>query len=234
LMQQVKQIKSVHIELTDKCQAQCPMCARNYHGGATRPFIQNRDISIDQFKKWFSPEFLKQLTNFYSCGNYGDPAFAKDCLEIYSYVRDHNPSTRLALHTNGGMRNTEWWSNLANAIGNVSNSEVIFAVDGFKGKHELYRKNTNFDKVIENLKAFINAGGSARVDSLVFKHNEDDVTQLEKFLLELGVNRVNFISTKRFYEMPEFKVQGVNGNYEYSLFPAQSISFKKNTYSPSY
>jgi MoaA/NifB/PqqE/SkfB family radical SAM enzyme len=29
-MQQVSDIKSVHIELTDKCQAQCPMCARNF------------------------------------------------------------------------------------------------------------------------------------------------------------------------------------------------------------
>ena len=145
-MQNVADIKTVHIELTDKCQAHCPMCARNYHGGAPRPFIRNGDISIEQFKEWFSPNFLSQIDNFYSCGNYGDPAFAKDCLEIYAYVRECNPNTRLAIHTNGGMRNPQWWSKLAQAIGTQSNSEVIFAVDGFKGKHELYRKNTNFDK----------------------------------------------------------------------------------------
>ena len=34
-------IDAIHIELTDKCQAACPMCARNYNGGIERPFIKN-------------------------------------------------------------------------------------------------------------------------------------------------------------------------------------------------
>lgn len=226
-MQPIKEIRSLHIELTDKCQAQCPMCARNYHGGATRPFIRNGDINIKQFKEWFPKSFLAQLSNFYSCGNYGDPAFARDCLEIYSYVRECNPVTRLALHTNGGMRNSDWWEKLAKAIGTQSNSEVIFAVDGFKGKHELYRKNTKFDKVIENMQAFIQAGGRARVDSLVFEHNELDVDELEKYLLNLGVLKVNFVSTQRFYEMTKYEVHNNDGNIEYYIKPAKTERFKK-------
>lgn len=221
-MQPVGDIKTVHIELTDKCQAQCPMCARNYHGGKTRPFIRNGDISIEQFKEWFPKDFLAQLTNFYSCGNYGDPAFAQDCLEIYAYVRECNPTTRLAIHTNGGMRNPVWWAKLAQY-----DIEVIFAVDGFKGKHELYRKNTNFDKVIENMTAFINAGGNARVDSLIFEHNEDDVEDLEKYLLNLGVSHVNFISTTRFYEMTEYEVHDNDGNVEYTIKPATRLKYRR-------
>ena len=221
-MQLVSNIKTVHIELTDKCQAQCPMCARNYHGGVTRPFIRNGDISIEQFKDWFPREFLAQLDNFYSCGNYGDPAFASDCLEIYSYVRECNPTVRLAIHTNGGMRNPEWWSKLAKVT-----TEVVFAVDGFKGKHELYRKNTNFDKVIANMTAFINAGGKARVDSLVFEHNELDVDELEEYLLGLGTTSINFVSTTRFYEMTEYEVHDNTGNLEYYIKPAKTDRFKK-------
>jgi|TARA_X000000950_G_scaffold146324_1_gene180786 MoaA/NifB/PqqE/SkfB family radical SAM enzyme len=226
-MQKIEDITSVHIELTDKCQAQCPMCARNYHGGAVRPFIRNGDISIEQFKEWFPKEFLEKLYNFYSCGNYGDPAFAKDCLEIYEYVRSCNKETRLALHTNGGMRDPKWWSKLAIAIGTQRNSEVIFAVDGFPGKHELYRRNTKFEKVIENMSAFINAGGTARVDSLVFAHNEHETEELESYLLDLGVDKVNFISTTRFYEMKEYKVQNVKGDIEYYLKPAELPKWKK-------
>lgn len=221
-MQLVSDIKTVHIELTDKCQAQCPMCPRNYHGGATRPFIRNGDISIEKFKEWFPKSFLQQLDNFYSCGNYGDPAFATDCLEIYAYVRECNPTVRLAIHTNGGMRNPAWWAKLAQY-----NIEVIFAVDGFKGKHELYRKNTKFDKVIENMRAFIDAGGKARVDSLVFAHNEHDVDELEEYLLGLGAERVNFVSTTRFYEMTEYEVHDLEGNVEYTIAPAQTARFKK-------
>jgi MoaA/NifB/PqqE/SkfB family radical SAM enzyme len=227
MTQKVSEITTVHLELTDKCQAQCPMCARNYHGGPTRPFIRNGDMSFEDFKKWFPKSFLRQLTNFYSCGNYGDPAFARDCLEIYSYVRECNPDTRLALHTNGGMRNPEWWAKLAKAIGTVAYSTVVFAIDGFQGKHELYRRNTNFEKVIENLKAYIDAGGEARVDSLVFRHNEDDVEELEKYLLGLGVKEVNFISTTRFYEMEKFKVVNQNLETEYHLEPARRKEFLK-------
>ena len=221
-MQLVSDIKTVHIELTDKCQAQCPMCARNYHGGATRPFIRNGDMSLAQFKEWFPRDFLAQLNNFYSCGNYGDPAFANDCLEIYAYVRECNPSVRLAIHTNGGMRNPAWWAKLAQY-----NIEVVFAVDGFKGKHELYRKNTKFDKVIENLRAFIDAGGNARVDSLVFAHNELEADMLEEYLLGLGVQSVSFVSTTRFYEMTEYAVHDNEGNVEYTIAPAQTDRFKR-------
>ena len=227
-MQKVSNISSVHIELTDKCQAQCPMCARNYHGGKNREFIKNGDISFKQFKQWFPKKFLSQLSNFYSCGNYGDPAFARDCLEIFEYVRECNSETRLAIHTNGGMRNREWWKKLATVLG--KNSEVVFAVDGFKGKHELYRKNTKFDKVIENLKAFMSTGGVARVDSLVFKHNEADVEELKKFLRDLGVQHINFFSTQRFYEMKKFEVHNNTGEIEYYLEPAEFDRFKKSPF----
>jgi len=230
-MLNVNAIKTVHIELTDKCQAQCPMCARNFHGGALRPFIRGGDISIEDFKEWFPEQFLSQLENFYSCGNYGDPAFARDCLEIYDYVRKCNPHTRLSLHTNGGMRNKEWWHRLAKTIGIQANSEVVFAIDGFKGKHELYRRNTNFDKVIENMCAFIAAGGVAKVDSLVFEHNEHDTEELKRYLIDLGVKAVNFVRTTRFYEMTEFKVLDKKGNFEYNLKPSQREEYKM---SPNY
>ena len=90
--------------------------------------------------------------------------------------------------------------------------------------------NTNkFDKVIENLKAFCDAGGFARVDSLVFEHNEHEVDELESYLLSLGVKGVNFVSTTRFYEMKEFEVHDNNGNVEYTIAPAQTERFKKTS-----
>ena len=218
-------ITAMHIELTDKCQAACPMCARNNNGGSDRPFIKNSEISFADFKTWFPVEFLQNINNFYSCGNYGDPAFATDCFEIYEYVRQASPDARLAMHTNGSLRKPKWWAKLAQVMG--QNGEVIFAVDGFKGKHELYRRNTDFDKIIENIKAYVAAGGIAKVDSLVFKHNENEVAELEKFLLGIGVHSVNFKSTKRFYNMTSFPVYNKRDEYEYDLYPAELPAFKQ-------
>ena len=223
-------ITAIHIELTDKCQAACPMCARNNSGGSERPFIKNKEISFENFKQWFPVEFLKNINNFYSCGNYGDPVFATDCFEIYEYVRNASPDARLAIHTNGSLRKPDWWKQLAKVMG--VNGEVIFAVDGFKGKHELYRRNTDFDKIIENIKAYVSAGGVAKVDSLVFKHNENEVDELEKFLLGIGVHSVNFKSTKRFYNMTAFPVFDRNDEYAYDLYPAETPRFKQEVKIP--
>jgi len=214
----VYNVKRLHIELTDKCQAACPMCARNHNGYSTRPFIKNIEVSITNFKQWFPPEFLKTLTHFYSSGNYGDPAFATDCFDIYKYVRESSPDVYLSMHTNGSLRKPDWWAEFARTIGH---GEVTFAVDGFKGKHELYRRNTDFDKVIENMQAFISAGGRAKVNSLVFAHNENEQEELKQFLLDMGVLEVTFKHTNRFYSVVNFPVYDNNNKLVYNLQPSK-------------
>jgi MoaA/NifB/PqqE/SkfB family radical SAM enzyme len=215
----------IHIELTDKCQASCPMCARNYHGGIERPFVGQNEITLEKFKSWFSPQDLKHLKNFYACGNYGDPIIAQDCLEIFQYIRQHNSLVRLGIHTNGSARSKTWWANLAHALGN--NHEVTFGIDGFANSHVLYRRGTDWNKIIDNARAFIDAGGYATIDSLVFKHNEHETVDFEKAMLDIGFAKINFKSTARFYDMKEFPVEDKNGNYEYSLYPAETTEFKK-------
>lgn len=218
-------VDSVHIELTNKCQASCPMCARNYNGGREKEYLNLDEITLEKFIKWFPVDFLKKLKNFYACGNYGDPIIAQDSLEIFEYIRFHNKETRLAIHTNGSARNIEWWKRLAKILG--KNSVVVFAIDGFKGQHELYRKGTNFDKIIENASAFIATGGIARADSLVFKHNENSVNDFEKYLKDIGFDSVNFKSTKRFYGNKQFPVYDQDGKFEYNLDAARTEQWRQ-------
>lgn len=208
-------ITDIHIELTDKCQAACPMCARNHFGGADREFIQNIEITLKNIKQWLPREFLINLKNFYACGTLGDPIIAKDCLEIFKYIRNNTNNCRLAIHTNGSMRTPEWWKKLATVMG--SHGEVIFAIDGFKGEHELYRRGTNWDKIIENAKAFISMGGLAKADCLIFKHNEDRIEELKEYLLSIGFKEVNLKTTDRFYGDNTFPVLDRRGNEEYKL-----------------
>lgn len=218
-------IKSLHLELTNRCQAACPMCARNYNGGADREHLRLTEITLEDFKQWFPKEFLTQIDHLYACGNYGDPIIAKDCLEIFEYTRSINPKITLGLNTNGSAKSKDWWAKLATAMG--PSGVVTFAIDGFKGQHEIYRRGTHFDLIIENVKAFISAGGRAVVDSLVFAHNEDSVDDLEKFLLDLGIERVNFKSTKRFYSQEEFPVKDKSGNLDYNLVAAKTSRWKQ-------
>ena len=217
-------ITDLHIELTDKCQASCPMCGRNKNGGAERPFVGQHEVTLEKFQQWFSPTWLAKLDNFYACGNYGDPIIAQDCLEIFEYVREVNPITRLSIHTNGSARSTAWWTKLAKL-----DIEVSFGIDGFAESHVKYRRGTDWNKIIDNMTAFIQAGGSAVVDCLVFKHNEHEVEEFQKAMTKLGVSKVNFKYTSRFYDMASFPVEDKAGNIEYSLYPSteHKVSFIK-------
>ncbi len=220
-----KDFKTIHIELTDKCQASCPMCARNNNGGAERPFVGQNEITFENFKNWFSPDFLKTLDKFYACGNYGDPIIAQDCLEIFDYVRECNPTCNLSINTNGSARTVEWWKKLA--VSMKGNHKVLFGIDGFSNSHVRYRRGTNWDKIINNAVAFIEAGGNAHIDCLVFKHNENEIERFKTEMLSLGFKSVNFKYTRRFYNMDKFPVEDQQGNIEYYLEPALQTSVVK-------
>jgi len=190
-------IKTVHLEVTDKCNAACPMCARNINGGEDNPQLPEVELSLDDVKTMFPIEFIKQLDRLYMCGNYGDPIAAKDTLEIFQYFREHNSKMMLSLHTNGSAKSTEWWTNLAKVLG--TKGYVVFSVDGLEDTNHLYRQNTVFSKIMTNAQAFIDAGGRARWDYIVFAHNEHQVEEAEELSKKMKFEKFQFKKSARFY-----------------------------------
>ena len=76
-MYKLSQITNVHLEVTTKCQARCPMCPRRIQGGPLSPFIDLIEIDLETFKNWFPLDFLQKLPSVSFCGNLGDPIIAK-------------------------------------------------------------------------------------------------------------------------------------------------------------
>lgn len=192
-MYNLEDIKSIHLEITSKCQARCPMCPRRPGGGPLHPYLTLEEITIEQFKEWFSDDFIQQLKHLYMCGNLGDPIIARDTLEIFKHLRTLNPTMSLHMHTNGSARSTDWWEELARL-----NVAVIFGLDGLADTHSLYRVSTDWDKIIENAKAFIAAGGNASWDMLIFKHNMHQVEECRTLANELGFANFRAKNTSRF------------------------------------
>lgn len=175
-------VKMVHFEPTQLCQASCPMCDRNKNGGDVNQYLTDKSMSLDEFKNTFSPEFLKNLETFYFCGNHGDPIFAPEMLEMAEYVRDQNPNINMFVTTNGGARKPEWWERLAKVV-----SFVNFSVDGLEDTNHCYRQGVQWKNVEENMQAFCDAGGYAKWTFLVFNYNEHQVEEAEKFSKLVGV-----------------------------------------------
>ena len=212
-MYKYKDIKQLHLEITQRCNASCTMCDRNENGGAVNKHIKDNlaELTLDDCIDMFPPDFISQLNTMYMCGNLGDPISASDTLEIFEWFRDCNDEMWLSMNTNAGARSVEWWQQLAKIIG--KNGVVIFSVDGLEETNHLYRQGVKWELVERNMKAFINAGGRARWDYLIFEHSECDVERAEQLAKEWGVEKFIKKKTGRFINGKSEKKethQGIN------------------------
>ena len=195
-MYRYEDIKSIHLEVTQNCQAACPMCDRNMNGQGLNPHINLDELSLEDCKRIFPPDFIAQLDTMYMCGNLGDPIIAKDTLEIFRYFRSCNKKMWLSMNTNGAARDEEWWMGLANIF--ARSGAVIFSVDGLRSTNHIYRQGVVWDNVERSMKAFINGGGRARWDYLIFEHNQHQVEEAETLAKEWGFEKFVAKKTGRF------------------------------------
>ena len=214
-MYYLEDVRDVHLEVTSKCQASCPMCPRRIQGGQLNPSIQLEEITLDIFKEWLPLSFIKQLDSLFMCGNLGDPIVARDTLEIYQYIRNVNPEITLCMHTNGSGKDKEWWKQIAKA-----KVRVKFGIDGLEDTHHLYRISTNYNKIISNATTFIQAGGDAEWHMLVFEHNEHQINRAKATSQALGFDLFDIKHTSRF-KSDSFQVLGHDGSQLHKLRPSE-------------
>lgn len=197
-------VKTIHLELTDKCNAHCPQCARNQLGGPANPYLPNRELSLNDIQIILPKETVLGLNYIYACGNYGDPIVGKETLEIFRYLRECHENLKLSMNTNASYQDEKWWSELASII--AGKGDVKFGVDGLSDTNHLYRQGTNFEKIMANAQAFIDAGGKAIWEFIIFKHNEHQVDQARALALKMGFHTFRAKKTGRFFS--NTKLQG--------------------------
>lgn len=217
-MYRYEEVKTVHLEITSKCNARCPMCLRTVCGGKNNPHLPLVELNLEQIKKIFRPNFISQLRRIYMCGNYGDPLFAKDTLESFEYFRQQNSEMRLEMFTNGSAKSPDWWRRLAQTI-----DLVHFSVDGLEDTNHLYRKGTHFPTIIKSMQAYLEAGGEAVWDFIVFQHNEHQIEEVKALSKELGFKKINIKKTGRFFSNSQLtrkhqqEVLDKNGEVDYYI-----------------
>ena len=215
-MYKIEDIRDIHLEITTKCQARCPMCPRRINGGTINPLMTITEIDLDTFKNWFSENFIRQLDSLFMCGNLGDPIIAQDCLLIFEYLREINPQIRLSMHTNGSARTADFWRRLAEL-----NVRVVFGIDGLSETHKLYRIGTDYYQILRNATTFITAGGHAEWHMLVFEHNQHEVEACRNIANDLGFKDFQIKHTTRFTDV-SFPVLDDSGRTLYHLRPSDN------------
>lgn len=215
---------SFHIELTDKCNARCIQCSRNYvdqNGNLDEiPELCLTEITLEQYKKIFEG-YEHQAKGILFCGNMGDPMFAKDIFEIseYSlskvikpYFLEHNKMGAFKVYTNGGFRSKKWWKEYGKLLKDHQ-TIVNFAIDGLEDTHHLYRTNTRYDRVVENARAFIEGGGKAEWSFIRFGHNQHQEEEAKRRAKEYGFIRFTAVNTQRFYKRESMSYKWKNESY---------------------
>ena len=220
------------IELTTECGAGCPQCPRNVYGGKTVDDLPICALSLDDIKNIFPSELVQRLRLVFFCGTYGDPIWARDVLPIIKWFRETNPNLEIGLNTNGSARDEKWWKEMAATLG--EKGYVVFSIDGDEETNPIYRRWTNYKKIIRNAQTFIKNGGDAIWEFLVFKHNEHQVNDIEKLSKKLGFKRFTSKKTGRFLTkdhtiIEKQEVLDKKGNLEYYLEKPNNSKYRNTS-----
>lgn len=189
----VDNINHINAELSNYCNASCPMCARfDSSQKLIKDITNNAHTKLQDIKDKIGEKVIKNLHTFRSCGTVGDGTMNPECADIFDYVTSVNPDMITSINTNGGARDKQFFKDLA-TIG----VRVVFSIDGLEDTNHLYRRNVKWHKLMENAESFIQAGGHASWDFLVFKHNQHQIEQAENLSKSMGFKSFHKKSTTR-------------------------------------
>ncbi|WP_293128738.1 tetratricopeptide repeat protein [Microcoleus sp. bin38.metabat.b11b12b14.051] len=200
-------IRRVSVEITSRCNAACPQCPRTGN-----PILPAAELKIADIERIFPKEFCSQLDLVYMCGNYGDAMTSNTTIPAIEYWHRMGVP-QICLYTNGSGRNPDWWRTLAQTMTGEHDS-VTFSIDGLADTNSIYRQNTNWDRIMESVNAFIQAGGKAVWHYLIFEHNQHQVEAARDLAKQLGF--IDFVpkATSRFVAQEIYNRQSQNQEYQ--------------------
>jgi MoaA/NifB/PqqE/SkfB family radical SAM enzyme len=228
----VANITEYQLEVTTYCNAACPQCPRNLNGWGANEHLPLVHLARDVIDRTFTREICANLKQIFFCGGYGDPIMHPDFLGILRDFRAKNPKLWLYIHTNGGAHTPEYWAEIAEIMNGYGH--IAFGIDGLENTLHLYRKNVKYSKVMENCQAFIDAGGKAQWNYIVFKHNEHQVEEAKRLSLKMGFQDILIRNTGRFFhhgtveEMDRWPVESKQG-VEYYLELPENTKYRNQS-----
>lgn len=187
-----QKISEYQIEITSYCNAACPQCPRNINGHGINPVMPLQHLSRAVIDCAFPAELLARVRQIFFCGSYGDPIMHPEFLDILRDFRSKHPTVWLYVHTNGGVHDPEYWQEIAKIFNGYG--QIDFGIDGLKDTLGVYRRNVDYNRVINNAQAYISAGGRAQWNFIIFRHNEHQVKTAEQLAKDMGF--FNFLPRK--------------------------------------
>ena len=150
-------------------------------------------LSVEKFQ-----ECLSQLPNreyVYFNGNLGDPMMNPNILKLTKLT-----NCPTSITTNGSIGTKATWQSMAK-----NDVEVTFSIDGLEDTNHLYRVGVDWNKIMKNLRAYLDAGGYAEWHFITFPWNEHQVEQVKEFAHSLGMPFVERRSSRNSIHKENYK-----------------------------
>ena len=157
------------------CNALCYGCARTESANfnTKRPLIPDKKIlELDVIDRILTQ--FHTVTTLDFCGTVDDPFMHPHFNRVLELALAHGVQN-IFIHTNGSIRDPEYWKETSEILQRFENHELKFSIDGLEDTNHLYRQRTNFQRIMKNATAFIDAGGNASWQMLVFPWNEHQI-----------------------------------------------------------
>lgn len=167
-------ITSFHIEASTHCNARCPGCPRNIYGYNVKDYVPLDHLSPVRYKSIVDahPDLRFVRIN----GGLGDPMMNPKIVELVEISK-----CSVQITTNGSIGSRKTFERLAEL-----KTQIEFSIDGLEDTNHLYRQDVEWNKIIDRVKWFINAGGRAVWKWVPFKHNKHQIEEARELSKQLG------------------------------------------------
>lgn len=194
----LKDLNILNVGLTTRCFANCEFCSRNF------PYFDKTeiiDLDINLLQRVLDYRVINIINKIVLCGSFGEPTLYPHLLKLIDHLYVNGKHIFLLIKSNGATHDEVWWKDLAKKMKFFKESYVIFGIDGIDNEtHTLHRKGTRYDTIINNMKSFIEGGGNAIWQFILFKHNNHQVDEAKKISKKLCCKSFNLIPSHSYDE----------------------------------
>jgi len=224
-----KKVRTIEFEVTTTCNSFCPVCARfqsEDNGVWLNPLVDfNQHLSVKNITKILSDPCVDDDVLIEFIGTAGDPLAHPNLLEILEVAIKLRPGVRFNIHTNGGLRNPDYYEKLAKLLSSVNHYDLQFSIDGLEDTNHIYRIGVQWSRVIDNLRAFVKGGGSPSWQMVVFPWNKHQVNEVRIFAKEIGCK--SFGTRQNIYSANlELLMKNAKTNFHKTEFVAKEYNNK--------
>ncbi|MDA9302673.1 radical SAM protein [bacterium] len=194
----------VEFGITNHCQAKCPACAR------TGLDFTLEHMNVKTFEKAIQHQPL-QDTLIRLCGEIGDAMMHPDIEQFVEIALAR--TKKVTISTNGGLRNPEWYTYMGQKFGD--RLAIIFGIDGTDSEtNNMYRIGVDYERAMDNMKAYADSPGKAVWQFIVFVHNMHQLSESKLMATQIGAKHLFLINRDKFNGLSDKQEQRVLEQYE--------------------